>query len=198
MSAAAKVIQQARTAGILLTVSQLGGLKLTGGELEISRLKPDIITHKGGIIALLLEPGANLPEVTNDPDGTPHFRWLVHYLDRDSHETTSTPSLIHAQVLEWFKEAIAAEPLPDCPVMDEAVTSDDERINCQQCAKRTGSGRCMAAVEVGMIKTYSPDPSILRRCNGYAPRPADPDQRTGKERGWKFIPNFIPDVTRDR
>lgn len=59
----------------------------------------------------------------------------------------------------------------------------DQRT-CRQCANLTGRGLCLAARrgEIVASRSYEPIPDLLRRCEGYAPGPSDPDRRTGRER----------------
>lgn len=52
----------------------------------------------------------DLPEPEND---TRHFRWLIHFPDRDPVETTCLPEPTHAEVLAMYPDATAAEPMPE-------------------------------------------------------------------------------------
>ena len=68
----------------------------------------------------------------------------------------------------------------------------DDRRTCEQCANldrqrgRDGFRRCAAArrgeLPYVASRDYSPVPDVPKRCEGYLPRPDDPDQRTGRER----------------
>lgn len=67
----------------------------------------------------------------------------------------------------------------------EVASMDDDRTTCQTCVGRRFDGVCRAAQRgdiSGSARSYTPDPSIRRRCEAYAPKPDDPDQRTGAER----------------
>lgn len=67
----------------------------------------------------------------------------------------------------------------------EVASMDDDRTTCQTCAGRRFDGACRAAQRgdiSGTARNYTPDPAIRRRCEAYAPKPNDPDQRTGAER----------------
>lgn len=72
---------------------------------------------------------------------------------------------------------------------------DDRRIcpECQQYQER----RCTIAKPGGLVSAargYMPVPDILRRCEGFAPLPNDPDQRPGVERWpWLLLPPYRPD-----
>ena len=60
----------------------------------------------------------------------------------------------------------------------------DDRIRCTACMnRRPYDGVCKAAmVEFPASRGYVPDPVLLRRCEGFKPKPGDPDQRDGRER----------------
>lgn len=79
-------------------------------------------------------------------------------------------------------------PTPSWP-----IPTGDDRRSCAQCRHLNQSGRCLAARRGKMQATaryYRPVPDIPRRCEGYAPKPDDPDQRGGHERwpGLAVIP----------
>jgi len=59
---------------------------------------------------------------------------------------------------------------------------DDDRRHCA--VNLTPGGRCLAARrgEIAASRNYQPLDDIPRRCEGYAPKAGDPDQRPGRER----------------
>jgi hypothetical protein len=61
--------------------------------------------------------------------------------------------------------------------------NDDRRL-CTQCTNLTAQGLCLAARrgEIVASRDFHPVRNILRRCEGYQPRPNDPDKRPGRER----------------
>lgn len=65
------------------------------------------------------------------------------------------------------------------PTLDE-----DDRRCCSQCANLSEHGVCLAAKcgEFFAGRNYRPVRDLPRRCEGYAPRPDDPDRRHGRER----------------
>lgn len=66
------------------------------------------------IINTVVNDGADLSEAANDPaPDTRHFRWLIHFPDRDPVETTCLPEPTHAEVLAMYPDATAAEPMPE-------------------------------------------------------------------------------------
>lgn len=149
--------------------------------------------------------GTDLPE-----DDTRHFRWLVHFSDRDPVEVYCSPDATHAEILECYPDALAAEPIPErikrvftetedaewealwLDTLDwptpEYVSTDDRR-RCTQCRRLNPLGRCIAAQEIAATQTYEPIRDILRRCEGYIPRADDPDTRPGRERWPQLIQN---------
>ena len=60
---------------------------------------------------------------------------------------------------------------------------EDDRRTCNQCANLLGR-RCQAANrgEIAASRNYEPIRDLPRRCEGYAPKKGEPDQRSGKER----------------
>ena len=65
---------------------------------------------------------------------------------------------------------------------DDAFFADDRR-QCAEC-RNLSAGRCLAAWrgEIEASNQYRPIDDLPRRCEGYAPKSNDPDQRTGKQR----------------
>ncbi len=104
----AEIIMQAKWDGVNLALSPAGTIKATGDQDAISRWLEIIREHKNGIVASLR--GADLPEPENDAR---HFRWLIHFPERDPVETTCLPEPTHAEVLTMYPDAIAAEPIPE-------------------------------------------------------------------------------------
>lgn len=71
---------------------------------------------------------------------------------------------------------------------------DDRRI-CPECGCYQ-ERRCTVAKPGGLVSAargYMPVPDILRRCEGFAPLPDDPDQRPGVDRWpWLLQPPYRP------
>lgn len=65
---------------------------------------------------------------------------------------------------------------------------EDDRRRCTQCQnRRAHDGVCrIAEPKAGALvvpnRSYTPDPVLSRRCEGYAPKASDTDQRAGAER----------------
>ena len=73
------------------------------------------------------------------------------------------------------------EPKPE--QVSDAVFFADDRRHCSTCGNLS-AGRCLAAWrgEIVAAKQYRPIDDLPRRCEGYAPKSNDPDQRKGKQR----------------
>ena len=68
-------------------------------------------------------------------------------------------------------------------VADDDAFFADDRQHCAEC-RNLSAGRCLAAWrgEIVASRQYRPIDDLPRRCEGYAPKSNDPDQRTGKQR----------------
>ena len=100
--------------------------------------------------------------------------------------------------IEETDEAIIAHVLDKCRTDADAryyfirrpeelprpVAFDDDRRRCDQCANLTGGGLCLAARrgEIVASRNYEPIRDLPRRCEGYAPKANDTDQRPARER----------------
>jgi len=86
----------------------------------------------------------------------------------------------------WLIDYLNAEAAKHEQVLPGNDPTDDRR-RCTECGNFASGGRCLAAWRgelSGMVsRRYAPaQPERLRRCDGYAPGPDDPDQRSGRER----------------
>lgn len=133
--------------------------------------------------ALAADPAGNLPSLAVRDEAA-----LLAWLDAIGETDAAIRSyLIHQcrrdpAALAFFL-ALAAE-LSKAPAGPLPVR--DDRRPCTSCSCLTRAGDCLAAPRgelphIGRRK-YSPSPDLPRRCEGYRPRPGDPDQRTGAER----------------
>lgn len=66
----------------------------------------------------------------------------------------------------------------------QSLPFHDDRRHCAQCTNLTLEGRCLAAQrgEITASRNYHPVDHLPRRCEGYSPKPGDPDRRLGRER----------------
>lgn len=75
--------------------------------------------EKGGFLGLLGSPPPTFEKnnAANDheevAENIRHFRWLIHFPDRDPVETTCLPEPTHGEVLAMYPDATAAEPIPE-------------------------------------------------------------------------------------
>ena len=119
--------------------------------------------HKGAIIALLRAPA-------NDKAASPVP--LPPGIDPEDFEERAAIAEFDAGMPWDEAEAFALGDLAD------------DRILCTACMnRRPYDGVCKGAmVEFPASRGYVPDPVLLRRCEGFKPKPGDPDQRDGRER----------------
>jgi hypothetical protein len=141
-------------------------------------------------------PGAVIEPLSEPPTGlvtqaqAAELRALIQSVaERDSWPAADLEEAIAVALAEvdaalvCFRELAAA--LPAAP-----VGLDDDRRTCRTCHElRASTGECRAArtMHIGTAgREYHPMPDLLRRCDGYKPRPSEVDQRTGAER-WPEI-----------
>ncbi|MEY4368147.1 MAG: hypothetical protein RL564_97 [Pseudomonadota bacterium] len=81
-----------------------------------------------------------------------------------------------ADVRDYFIGRAGADLPRPSPILDD-------RRTCDQCTNWIAR-RCQAAKrgEIMASRNFEPIPDLPRRCEGYAPGAADPDQRHGRER----------------
>lgn len=84
-----------------------------------------------------------------------------------------------------------ADELPDDPAPATGIAAreaaGDNRRRCTECGNLNERGICRAAErgEIVAGRSYTPIRDLLRRCEGFAPLPTDPDQTPGREKwGW--------------
>jgi hypothetical protein len=97
-----EIIRQASSEGLILSVSETGGIKLEGNRQAAEKWKPVIREHKAALIAALRDAGKA-------------WRWRVVFADRDPVIVSFSPEASHSEVLEQYPDAVAAEPVPDTP-----------------------------------------------------------------------------------
>ncbi len=101
---AAVVLRDSAADGVTLSLSATGTIKASGEKSAVARWLPTIREHKGGLGTLLAE-AANI-----------HYLWvsrcwLLHFPDRNSLEVAFSPAASHAEVMSFYPESIAAEPI---------------------------------------------------------------------------------------
>lgn len=86
-------------------------------------------------------------------------------------------------------EAAGAEDSPDKPQdIDEREAAGDNRRRCTECGNLSERGICMAAQngQIMASRGYTPIRDLLRRCEGFAPLPTDPNQTPGRIK-WAWL-----------
>jgi len=137
-------------------------------------------------LAAPTEPANDAAPPAATPEQASELRELVAAILPDDAERADVLRVACADpeaALTSFR-ALVADPQP-VPLPDP-----DDRRTCQQCANLV-AWRCSAAARGELAyaagRMYSPVPGVLRRCEAFAPKPGDPDQRTGRERWPELI-----------
>jgi hypothetical protein len=74
---------------------------------------------------------------------------------------------------------------PEQPAADAGIAArereSDNRRRCTECDNLKERGLCLAAQRGQIVasRSYTPIRDMLRRCEGFAPLPTDPDQTPG-------------------
>jgi hypothetical protein len=147
------------------------------------------------------------PQIIKCCENATSKHWLIHFADRESHETTFTPGVNYAGALAPYPDAVAAEPIADMqgnqPSTFQAeidvdrnssilptIADIDDRRQCFECLNLRKHICSVAKPERGALVVanvgYRPQADILHRCAGYLPNATDNDQRPGRER-WPVL-----------
>jgi hypothetical protein len=100
----ATIIREAQADGVNLTLSPTGTIKATGEGVAVNRWLAVIRDRKAEIIDVL--------KVGAGETATGSRCWMLHYPDRNPAEVACYPNATHAEILERYPDAVAAEPLP--------------------------------------------------------------------------------------
>ncbi len=115
----ATIIREAQSEGVRLALSPTGTIKATGDGAAVNRWLAVIREHKAEIIDVL--------KVGAGDKATVSRWWLIHYPDRDPVEVARCPEATHAEVLERYPDAVAAEPFAPTILHPTApMTAEDE------------------------------------------------------------------------
>ncbi len=183
----ADLIVTALADGVTLRLDS-GKLKVMGDAAVVNRWLPLIREHKVDLmVALAGESAPAIPE--HQPDaakpvaGSPDDLTLkigasdtamVEPFDREAFEE-------RAAICEFGSGLTRADT-------ESLAWREDDRRRCTQCLnRRPHDGVCrIAEPKAGALvvanRSYTPDPVLPRRCEGYAPKASDTDQRPGAER----------------
>lgn len=117
----ATIIERVEADGVRLTLSPDGTIKATGDGAAVNRWLAVIRQHKAEIVEAL--------KVGAGDTATGSRWWLIHYTDREPLELACSPPATHAEVLEQYPDAVAAEPFtptirqPSAPMSTEEETA---------------------------------------------------------------------------
>lgn len=161
---------------ILSTLIRKGGLP-KAATATLATLATQVTTNAATVAQVATVAVAKPPALTAEEEAAIRA-WLAHI------EETDTANI--AEVLNQCRadEEARAYFLRRADEVPRPMPEDDDRRHCAQCVNLTRSGLCLAAQrgEIMTSQTYHPADHIPRRCEGYAPGPADPDKRIGRER----------------
>ena len=114
----ATIIREAQADGVGLALSLTGAIKATGNRAAVDRWLTVIREHKTEIIEAL--------KVGAGDTATASRWWRIHYPDRVV-EVSFNPEATHAEILEWYPDAVAAEPFtPTIRQPMAPMTADEE------------------------------------------------------------------------
>jgi hypothetical protein len=74
----------------------------------------------------LSRPIASRAKVGADDPATGSRRWLVHFADRNPLTVAFSPAATHAEVLDAYPTALAAEPIEPGRQQSDALLADDQ------------------------------------------------------------------------
>ena len=115
----ATIITQAMADGVTLTLSATGSIKAAGDSAAVNRWLPVIREHKAGIIDVL-KVGDGYASSTSQ-------QWLLHFTDRSDLPVMFASAIEHAAVLDYYPDAVAAEPISERP-QRKATKAEAEEI----------------------------------------------------------------------
>jgi hypothetical protein len=170
-----------------------------------------LISHKGLLMDLLDLARSALQEYDSaaQPIAATHAYWTVQAPGCFPIEMLFSPSVSLKEVIALYPDA-RIEPIAEGVWKASIESSDalasasthakeareakkgaaDDRRPCAHCANLSPTGICLAAAQgklPGIFnRMYRPAPDQPKRCEGYIPTAADPDQRPGKER-WSWF-----------
>lgn len=119
----ATIIREVQAAGISLALSPAGTLKATGDVVAVNRWLAVIREQKTEIIEALKVGAGDTATVSR--------WWLVHYTDRDAVEVICCPDSTHADNLEQYTDAVAAEPFTPAILKPSAPMTAKEETTIQ-------------------------------------------------------------------
>lgn len=117
---ATTIIREAQADGVRLALSPTGSIKATGDCAAVNRWLAVLREHKAEIVDVL-KMGAG-------DTATASRWWMLHFCDREPLTVAFSPAATHAEVLAWYQDAVAAEPVDAKGRQPSASwTGDEER-----------------------------------------------------------------------
>ncbi len=112
------ILRDSAAAGVTLSLSAAGTIKATGEKAAVASWLATITANRAAIITMLAE-------AANDPLRA--GRWLIHFADRNPLPAAFLPAATHAEVLDTYPNALAAEPIePGRRQPDTLLAGDQE------------------------------------------------------------------------
>lgn len=107
---APKLLQHLRDAGLVLTLTPSGGLLVAPRHALTDEHRVAIRTQRDTLMLALQAEAENSHLPTSAAVTTSSRWWLIHYPDRDPVDMACSPEATHAEILERYPDALAAEP----------------------------------------------------------------------------------------
>jgi hypothetical protein len=117
---ASTLILDAQQEGVEITLTPAGKIHLEGGQARREKWAGIVKAHRDEVVEALKAASA--------PSGTSvHWRWLIHFADKEPVEVSFSPEVTHAEVLALYPAAVAAEPVQGFGQSASPMTADEEQ-----------------------------------------------------------------------
>lgn len=100
---ATTIIREAQADGVRLALSPTGSIKATGDCAAVNRWLAVLREHKAEIVDVLKIGAGDM--------ATASRWWMLHFCDREPLTVSFSPTATHAELLAWYQDAVAAEPV---------------------------------------------------------------------------------------
>jgi hypothetical protein len=108
------LILTAQNEGLILSLSDSGAIKYEGDPAAVNRWLPAIRERKAEIIEVLKSNSA-------------FWRWRLHFPDRNPLIVSCSPEAKHAEILEQYPDAVAAEPVTPARLSSAPMPASEEQ-----------------------------------------------------------------------
>jgi len=116
-------------------------------------------------------PAEAEPAGEDTPSGV-SWRWWLHFAARDPLTVAFSPEATHGEVLDFYPDALAAEPIKAGGQEPGAIMVGDGLRSCNDCGNLRGAV-CIVAKPGGLVSAivgYRPVSGMLQRCAGFIRR----------------------------